>query len=342
MMQSRPASGHAAPSAEATRLTDRLPLVRCEPTISVVIAARNAEQTIQDALRSVLSQSSPATEVIVVDDMSTDGTRQRILDLTGDRLLLLDGDGRGVAAARNVGVRDASGTWVAFLDGDDRWNHDFLGLARRRIDAVPDAAACFGAATPVDDAGLVVGRHDMRELVTFEELVCGRIVPTTSATLVRRDVLLGCGGFFEGFRCLAGVEDLDLWLRVGARGACVGVTTAGAVYVVHDERDRNRSVESLRDLEHDRELVLDRLAASGAAPALVRRGRAIMRARTARYWLRARQPARARIASRSSLRTRPTAEGLATLALASTPSAVRELGVRLRRRRRAAGRLRGT
>lgn len=316
------------------RLSDASP-------ISVVIAVRDAEQTIDDALRSALGQSSSAMEVIVVDDMSADGTRRRVLDVMSDRVLLLDGEGRGVAAARNAGVRSASGEWVAFLDGDDRWKPDFLRLARKRIDQAPDAAACFSAATPVDDAGLVVGRHDMRELVTLEELVCGRIVPTTSATLVRRDVLLECGGFFEGFRCLAGVEDLDLWWRVASRGPCVGVTIAKAVYVVHDDRDRTRSVESLRDLEHDRELVVKRLAATGAPPALVRRGQAIMRARTGRYWLRAEQPALARTASRSSLRARPTAEGFATLALASAPSPLRKLMVRLRRRHRASGHLRG-
>jgi glycosyltransferase involved in cell wall biosynthesis len=310
-------------------------------TISVVIAARNAERTIEDALRSVLSQRSPATEVIVVDDMSADATRERVLDVTSDRVLLLTGEGRGVAAARNAGVQSASGTWVAFLDGDDRWKPDFLQLALARIEAVPGATACFGAATPVDDAGVVVGHHDMKELVTVEELVCGRIVPTTSATLARREVMLECGGFFEGFRCPAGVEDLDLWWRLASRGPCVGIRSASVVYVVHDERDRGRSIESLRDLEHDRELVVDRFAATSAPSALVRCARAIMRARTARYWLRAEQPALARAAAWSSLRARPTVEGCAALGLASAPSTLRESLVSLRRRRRASAHLRG-
>jgi succinoglycan biosynthesis protein ExoO len=310
-------------------------------TISVVIAARNAEQTIQDAVRSALIQSSPAEEVIVVDDMSADRTKQRVLELISDRVLVVDGEGRGVSAARNAGVRSASGAWVAFLDGDDHWEPEFLELARRRIGAVPDAVACFGAATPIDDAGLVIGCHQMRELVTLEELISGRIVPTTSATLVRRDAVIACGGFFEGFRCLAGVEDLDLWWRIALSGPCVGVTRAAAVYVVHDHRDRTRSDEALLDLEHDRELVIDRLATIGAPAALVRTGRAIMRARTARYWLRAEKPARARVVARSSLRVRPTLEGFVTLVMASTPSALREPMVSLRRRRRASGRFRG-
>jgi glycosyltransferase involved in cell wall biosynthesis len=308
-------------------------------TISVVIAARDAEQTIQDAVRSALIQTSPAEEVIVVDDMSADGTKQRVLELMNDRVVVMDGEGRGVSAARNAGVRSASGAWIAFLDGDDHWKPEFLQLARRRIRASPDAVACFGAATPIDDSGRVVGRHDMRDVVTLEDLVCGRIVPTTSAALVRRDAVIGSGGFFEGTRGAA--EDLDLWLRLAAIGRCIGFPQAAAVYVVHDERDRARSVEVLVEMERDREMVIDRFAATGASPALVRRGRAIMRARTARYWLRTERPAFARAAARSSLRALPTLEGLLTLAMASMPAALREAMVLRRRRHRAGWLLRG-
>jgi glycosyltransferase involved in cell wall biosynthesis len=308
-------------------------------SVSVVIAVRDSERTIQRALRGALAQTTPPDEVIVVDDGSVDETKQRALEVANDRTFVIDGEHRGASAARNRAIARASGAWIAFLDGDDYWKPEFLELARGRIGAVPDAVACFGAATPIDDAGRVIGHHDMRELVTLEELVCGRIVPTTSATLVRRDVAIGCGGFFEDIRHAA--EDLDLWWRIAAVGSCVGFPQAAAVYVVHDERDRARSVDVLAEMEHDRELAIDRLAASGAPAALVRRGRAIMRARTARYWLRAGRPGAARAAARSSLRARPTLEGFVTLAMASVPRALREAIVLLRRRHRAGGLLGG-
>jgi GT2 family glycosyltransferase len=310
-----------------------------EISISVVIAARDSERTIQRAIRGALAQTAAPDEVIVVDDGSVDGTKRRALEVANGRTFVIDGDGRGTSAARNAAIARASGAWVAFLDADDYWRPEFLELARGRIGAAPDAVACFGAATPIDDAGRVVGRHEMRERVVLRGLVRGRIVPTTSATLVRRDAAIGCGGFCEGIRRAA--EDLDLWLRLAAIGRCVGFPQAAAVYVVHDERDRARSVEVLAEMERDRELVIDRLAASGAPPALVRSGRAVMRARTARYWLRAERPAAARAAARSSLRARPTLEGCVTLALASAPAALREAVVLRRRRRRAGGLLRG-
>lgn len=309
-----------------------------ELSISVVIAVRDSERTIQRALRGALAQTAPPHEVIVVDDGSVDETKRRALEVASNRTFVIDGDGRGASAARNRAIARASGAWIAFLDGDDYWEPEFLELARGRIRAAPDALACFGAAAPIDDAGRVVGHHDMRDLVGLSDLVRGRIVPTTSATLVRRDAAIGCGGFCEDIRHAA--EDLDLWWRIAAVGACVGFPRAAAVYVVHDERDRARSVDVLAELERDRELVIDRLAASGAPPALVRSGRAIMRARTARYWLRAERPAFARAAARSSLRARVTLEGFLTLAMASVPRALREAIVRHRRRHRAGGLLR--
>jgi glycosyltransferase involved in cell wall biosynthesis len=302
-----------------------------------VLPARDNEDTIQRAIGSALDQRHLPIEVIVIDDMSVDSTRQRVLELESDRVIVLDGEGRGVSAARNAGIRRARGDWVAFLDSDDYWGPEHLERARERIGSAPDAVACFAAATPVDDAGCVVGRHDIHDVVTLEELACGQVAPTTSATLVRREVLVACEGFFDDLRW---AEDLDLWLRLAARGACVGVTRQSVFYVVHDERDRQRPIELLLELERDRELVVDRFAASKARPRLVRRARAIMRARTARYWLRAGQSERARAAARQSLRVLPTFEGFVTLAVATMPSACRDALVHHRRRLRAGGTVR--
>ncbi len=311
------------------------------PTVSVVIAVRDGERTVQEAVSSALSQSSPATEVIVVDDMSEDGTRARVLELKSELVTLVEGEGRGVAAARNAGIRRATGEWIAILDGDDRWQPEFLELARARICAERRSVACFGAAVPVDDHGRPVGRHDVPASVTREQLLLGRVVPTTSATLALRSAILECGGFYEGFARRAGVEDLDLWWRLAALGPCVGVSRPAVVYVVHDQRDRERSPAALSELEADRELTVTRLAGGDVPAPLLRRARAIMRARTARYWLRARQPARARAVALASLRARPTLEGCVTLAVASVPQPLRESLVELRRRHRSTATARG-
>jgi GT2 family glycosyltransferase len=305
-------------------------------SISVVIAVRDGEDTIERALGSVLAQTAAPHEVLVVDDRSTDSTRDRVAAF-GAAVELLSGEGRGVAAARNLAIRRATGTWVAFLDADDHWDPVLLELAARQIAGAPDAVACFCAATPVDDRGDAIGRHDIPEQVTLGALVRGHVRPTASATLVRRDATLRLGGFFEGFRCRAGVEDVDLWWRLAGTGPCVGVTRSVATYVIHDERDRGRSAALLAALEHDRNAVIERLAGRRDAEELLPRAGAVMRAGTARYWLRAGHARRARAASIESLRSLPTRDGVSTLVLACAPARLRAAAIAARRRLRARG-----
>ena len=306
-----------------------------ELSVSVVIPARDAARTIEATVQSVLEQTSPAQEILVVDDGSTDDTRLRLERFAG-HLTVLFGPGRGVAAARNLALRHAGSQWVALIDADDRWMPQLLARARARIQVTPTAVACFCAARPVDPDGRVIGRHEMEQSVTLRDLLSGRIVPTTSASLIRRDAALAQGGFNEGFRRPAGAEDLDLWWRLAAVGSCVGVSESCAVYVVDDGRDARRPVDQLLELERDREEVVDRLRDRGdASGALLRLARAQIRSGSARYWLRAghRPPARA-VALRSVM-ARPTASGLLTLAVAFAPSWVHRAAVATRRRLRS-------
>ena len=91
-------------------------------SVSAVIPAYNSEATLGRALDSVLAQTRPADEIIVVDDASTDGTASlaRSYADRGVRLLSLP-ERRGAAAARNAGIGAAKGDWIAFLDADDEW-----------------------------------------------------------------------------------------------------------------------------------------------------------------------------------------------------------------------------
>jgi GT2 family glycosyltransferase len=301
--------------------------------VTVVIPARNAVETLTATIASVAAQSVAPREVIVVDDGSDDGTGERAR-ACGVRTLRTPGG--AVARARNAGIEAATGEWIALLDADDTWQPHLLATAQRVIAATPDAVACFLSAEPVDDAGRVIGHHPVPDgPIARAALLLGRVVPTTSATLIGRDAALAAGGFDERFERAAGVEDLDLWFRLAATGTCVGSSTLCATYVVHEQRDRARPAAELAALERDRERVVANL--DGVPPALARRAAAVMRARTARYWLLAGRPGPARRSAARSLRAAPTPEGIVTLAAACCPAPVRELGRRARRRVRARG-----
>ncbi len=301
--------------------------------ITVVIPARNAAATLAATLDSVLGQSRAPAAILVVDDGSTDATTQVVGRFAAAGVTLLTGPGRGVAAARNTGLRAAATEWVALLDADDTWRPGFLEAVSDALGASTTATVCFVAADAIDDEGRLIGVHAMPDgVLDGRRLISGELTPTTSAAVLSREHVLGLGGFFEGFERPAGVEDLDLWFRIAVTGTCIGISERLAAYVVHEARDRDRSADELRALERDREQVVHRLAERGQPADLVRSAAATMWARTARYWLIAGRRRDARRCARRSLRARVTVEGILTLTGAVAPPRLRERARAARRR----------
>jgi glycosyltransferase involved in cell wall biosynthesis len=282
-----------------------------------------------------LAQTLAPREILVIDDGSSDATADLAVGEGGEAVRVLDGPARGVAAARNVGLRAARTVWVALLDSDDMWRPSLLQMVAERLREHPEAMACFVAADALDDDGQLIGRHPMPDgPIALKALVTGRVVPTTSATVIRRSAALTVGGFFEGFERRAGAEDLDLWFRLSAGGPCVGLSARLGVYVVHEFRDRARTKAELMALERDRERVIDRLADTSVSPRVARHARAVMRARTGRYWLLTGNSREARRCAFASLLARPTPEGAVTFVAALAPIAIREAARTARRYQR--------
>jgi glycosyltransferase involved in cell wall biosynthesis len=178
--------------------------------VSVVIPSYNSGAYISDAVDSVLNQSYPHLEVIVVDDGSSDETRERLRAYEG-RIAYLTQPNRGAAAARNTGIRQVTGTWVALLDADDIWHREKierqLAVARRFPDvgllgSLP--AARLPGRLPVDPP--------VYELSAKDFLLSTRMGP--SGALIRKRCLDDVGGFDE---TMFGAEDRDLWLRLAVR-----------------------------------------------------------------------------------------------------------------------------
>jgi len=101
-------------------------------TVSAVVPAYNAERHIARAIDSILKQSLPADEIIVVDDGSTDGTAE-VVKAYGDKVRDIFQENSGVSVARNAGIEAANGNWIAFLDGDDEWCGEKLKLQTEHL-----------------------------------------------------------------------------------------------------------------------------------------------------------------------------------------------------------------
>lgn len=193
------------------------------PRVSVIIPAYNAAGCVRRAVESVFAQTYRDFELLVVDDGSTDATHA-VLAGYGARLTLLTQPNSGPAAARNRGIAQARGAYVAFLDADDYWLPSKLERQVALLDAQPETGFCSTATSVVDRTGHPAGewpcRADVGPLPDVLFMHGTVISGSTSGVLARLPLITELGGFDESLR---GFEDPDLWIRLAARTgyACI-------------------------------------------------------------------------------------------------------------------------
>jgi glycosyltransferase involved in cell wall biosynthesis len=187
--------------------------------VSVVIPAWNAAPCLPRAIDSVLAQTWARREIIVVDDGSTDES-PALLAGYGGQLRVLSQANAGPSSARNRGLREARGQYVAFLDADDHWLPEKLERQVALLDAHPEIGFCSTATRVIDARGEPVRDWPCSDapepLLETLFLRSAAVSGSTSGVLARRELLLEAGGFDERLR---GFEDPDLWIRLAARTA---------------------------------------------------------------------------------------------------------------------------
>lgn len=195
-------------------------MARRDPLASIVIPTFNHGQYVGQAIRSVLDQTYRHREVVVVDDGSTDDSRE-VLARFGDRVRYLWQENRGLSAARNAGIRAAQGEYVGLLDADDMYEPEFLSTLVPILEGRPDAAAVYCGYRFVNRQNHPLPQQESRvipEGQLYQALVDGNfLVP--EAMLVRRRCYDEVGPFDE---TLSACEDLDMWLRIAHRYVVLG------------------------------------------------------------------------------------------------------------------------
>ena len=212
------------------------------PETSVVIPVRDGEAFVAEAAGSVLAQIGAGDELIVVDDASRDGTRARLGEIDDARLCVIAGEGRGVSAARNLGMQAARGAFLAFLDHDDLWPAGRHAALAERLRTNPLLGAVFGRVRMRFEPGAVItsgaedldGRH-IRELV--------------GSALYRRDLAQALGGFAVDMHLR---EDADFTFRLLEAGAVTELSEADSLIyrrhasnVTNDEAALNQALVEL-------------------------------------------------------------------------------------------------
>ena len=188
-------------------------MVEQNPRISIIIPAYNQARFLNDSVNSALSQNYRNYEIIVVDDGSTDETAAVAAEY-GDRIHYVYQENRGLAGARNTGIRHARGEYIALLDSDDIWQPDFLAKMMGLVAEVPDAVVFYCSARCCDVDG-----HELPQIIEcqpvprdqfYEKLATANfIIPSTVVML--HSAIMSIGLFDQAFRAC---EDWDLWLRL--------------------------------------------------------------------------------------------------------------------------------
>ena len=182
-------------------------------SVSVVIPTYNREKRLPAAIRSVLEQSAPPAETIVVDDGSTDATPALMGQFP--EVQYIRQENQGVSQARNHGIRVAKHEWIAFLDSDDEWLPRKLEKQREALERHPQYRFCH-----TDEIWIRRGRrvNPMKKHAKYGGYIFRHCLPlcvvSPSSALIHRDLFDRYGTFDPE---LPVCEDYDLWLRICAR-----------------------------------------------------------------------------------------------------------------------------
>jgi hypothetical protein len=200
------------------------------PKASIIIPNYNHARYLGDAIRSVLDQEYREFEIIVVDDGSTDNSRE-VVEGFGDRVRYIWQENQGLSAARNTGIRAAKGEVVSFLDADDMYTPDFLSTLESVLEAVSDIEAAYCGFQFMDIEGQLLPQSELKAVPArqfYHVLLRGNFL-AAHCMLVRKRTFEKVGLFDEGLRAC---EDWDMWLRISRQFKVVGVAKALVKYRV--------------------------------------------------------------------------------------------------------------
>ena len=244
--------------------------------VSVVVPAYNRADLVGETIDSVLAQTLPDFELIVVDDGSTDHTPAVLARYNDPRLRVIRQANMGISGALNTGFRAARGEFAIMLGSDDRFRPACLARLVAEADRRPDAVLVYGRAQAIDLHGAplphITGAPEPYPGQTQLSALYGDFVSTITA-LIRRSALEQVGLCDETLR---GNEDWDLWIRLAAVGPFVFVDEVLAEFRVHPQRFTAGRGERLEALLASRAQVLDKAFARPDLPPEVRAARPLI------------------------------------------------------------------
>lgn len=216
------------------------------PCVSIIVTTFNRKDLLTETLYSILNQTYTNFELIVVDNMSQDGTENRVSDMQDERIKYFRNPNFGIIAVnRNFGIRKSSGKYIAFCDDDDLWVLEKLEKQVCLLEENSDVALCYTHAESfIGDKTMdkKMNRRNVRQNFFFQ-LLRGSYIPNSSV-VIRRAVFQELGLLTENPQLR---EDYEMWLRVAKRYRFIGIDDSLIRYRVHASNvSSNLAKETLR------------------------------------------------------------------------------------------------
>lgn len=217
-----------------------------KPSVSVIVTTYNRLNLLPETLFSILSQTFNDFELIIVDNMSMDGTSEYVASLTDPRIRYFRNPNHGIIAVnRNYGIRQAIGRYIAFCDDDDLWMLDKLSKQVALLETTPKLALCYTNAESFVGKKILSARMISRVVHQhhFWQLLRGNFIPNSSV-LIRSNVFQKVGLLSESPDLR---EDYEMCLRIAHKHEIAGIDEPLIRYRVHvGNVAGNRVSETLR------------------------------------------------------------------------------------------------
>jgi glycosyltransferase involved in cell wall biosynthesis len=217
------------------------------PKVTVVIPAYNAMKFLPETVESVLAQTFSDLELLIVNDGSSDNILQWATNITDDRVKLISQENQGVSAARNTGIMQSNGEYLAFLDADDLWKSTKLEKQIRRFEEYPEAGLVYTWTNLVDAFSKPINRVIASKLEgnVWEQIIVANMIGNGSSAMIRRSCFETVGMFDSE---LSGAADRDMWIRIAVHYPFAVVKEPLTLWRQHTNSMSKKHQEMIQDL----------------------------------------------------------------------------------------------
>jgi len=195
------------------------------PIVSVVMPVYNVEKYVAKSISSVLNQTFSNFELIIVVDGSTDSSESICRTFSDPRIRIIMQKNRGLAGARNTGIRESTGQYIAFIDSDDLWHCDKLAEHVKHLQFTHSVGVSYCLSELIDDNDISLGVIQKPKLhnITFKDVLCRNPIGNGSAPVIKREVFeqIKFERYYKGKKetcyfdeSFKQSEDIECWLRM--------------------------------------------------------------------------------------------------------------------------------